>query len=181
MGSLGLIPDVSVKDPGFIVDITGPNIDDKRKGLPISIDGVKELHWKHFEALIAIIYERESREVILNAGTNDSGVDIVVIGSSGKNILIQCKYTSRETFNSASAVQYTYGAKPQCEKRLSIKIDKIILHSNAKSFSKRARATAKSCNVDLLDWKWLRKKLKKHHILYSDILKMDLRRKRIGS
>ncbi len=180
MGSLGLIPDASGKDGEFITVVTGPNHPNGGKGVQITIEKIKELSWEHFEALIAIIYEKESERVILTKRGSDSGVDVVAIGCSGKNILIQCKQTKRDDFDSEAAVRETYGAKPLCEERLGIKMHDLFLHSTAKNFSKRTKSAAKSCGVDLFDRKWLGKKLKKHQIFYSDVLLKDLSREKIG-
>ena len=180
MGSLGLIPDAPGKDEEFITVVTGPNLPNGGKGTQITIEKIKELSWEHFEALIALIYEKESERVILTKKGSDSGVDVVAIGYSGKNILIQCKQTKRDDFDSEAAVRETYGAKPLCEERLGIKMHYLVLHSTAKNFSKRTKAAAKSCGVDLFDRKWLGKKLKKHQIFYSDVLLKDLSREKIG-
>ncbi|MEO7319134.1 MAG: restriction endonuclease [Chthoniobacteraceae bacterium] len=62
---------------------------------PLRGDDVAGLSWELFEALVAEIYSREAREVILTLRSADHGCDGVVPGHDrAGNRLVQCKHTT---------------------------------------------------------------------------------------
>ena len=84
---------------------------------PLRVDGVAGLSWESFEALIAEIYSRDAREVILTLRSADHGCDVVVLDhDSAGNRLVQCKHTTARVFEGDVAVREVVSSRAHYER-----------------------------------------------------------------
>ena len=134
-----------------------------------------------FEALVAVLYERDAKRVILTPGGSDHGCDVVVLGwgAQCENVLIQCKATSRDELDSEVAVREVEGARPYYESALDVSFSQRCLHTTARRLSKRTLHAARICGVSVHDRSWLSAELNRIKISLTDLLKMDCRRERV--
>ena len=179
-GALGLIPAQQVAGSEILEAVLGPanqTAEDKQ----LSFDEVVSLSWNLFEALIALIYEREATRVILTPGGNDHGCDVVVLGfkEPERNLLIQCKTTSLKELNSERAVREIEGSRPYFENLLGITVTERLLHTNAVRSSRRTIKAAEVCNVGIRYRSWLQEAVQNMPIMMSDLLARDRKRERI--
>lgn len=73
---------------------------------PISIDEVRALTWDRFEALVALLEEKQGNMAILTPRSNDYGID--VISRQDKTLkLIQCKHSRWDTSIEADVIAET--------------------------------------------------------------------------
>ena len=180
--SLGLVPPEPVLAPELINDVFGQSINSPRETTSIGLQDALRLSWRLFEALIATVYQKNADRVILTPGGADHGCDVVVLnfGPEHENLLIQCKSTSRDDFDSEVAVREIEGARPFYERALGVKFNRRCLHTTAKKFSRRTSNAAELCGVTLHGRSWLADKLSKEKIERSIILHADSMRERIG-
>jgi len=178
--ALGLVPPEAVSAPELIKEVFGGQ-SHYESTKPIDIQTALQLSWKLFEALIATIYEKEAKSVMLTPGSSDHGCDVVVQGwrSKKENLLIQCKTTNRDILNSELAVREIEGARPFYEKAIGVTFNRRCLHTTAKKFSKRTHRAAELCGVTLYGRPWLIDMLSKYHIDQASILAADGKRERI--
>jgi hypothetical protein len=134
-----------------------------------------------FEALIAVLYEKNAERVILTPGGSDHGCDVVVLGwgADRENVLIQCKATSLKELNSEVAVREVEGARPFYENALGISFNQRCLHTTARRVSKRTIQAAKICGVSVHDQSWLFTELARADISLADLLAKDDSRERV--
>lgn len=181
-GALGLVPPDSVSAPELIAELFGKTKDGGRKlSAPITLDQALQLSWQMFEALIAVLYQRDSERVILTPQSSDHGSDVVVLGwgASCENVLIQCKFTKNEKLDSEEGVRAVSSSAPFFERPLGQTFSRKALHTTAKKFGKRSLRSAHICNVDLLGREWLSQAIKKHQPTLREIFDRDSRRERI--
>lgn len=137
-GALGLVPPQSVTDSELIESVLAT---DAASVPPAALElaAALRLSWRLFEALIAVLYERDAERVILTPGGSDHGCDVVVLGwgADRENLLIQCKATSLNELNSEVAVREVEGARPYYESALGVSFNKRCLHTTARRVSRR--------------------------------------------
>lgn len=124
------------------------------------------MNWDSFEAITAILAEKEYQGASQLTGTNDYGADVVTIGKS-KNALIQCK-SSNSIFKDAKAVREPCSAKPAYEKKLNKKFSDIILCTNT-IVSTGVRKAAKLHGVKIWSKSEISQMLKKHPTSYMEM------------
>jgi hypothetical protein len=134
-----------------------------------------------FEALIAVLYERDAERVILTPGGGDHGCDVVVLGcgAARENILIQCKTTANSELDSGAAVREIEGARPFYENTLGVSFRQRCLHTNAVKVSKRTLQSAKICGVTVKDRAWLASELARNRVNLATVLAKDANRVRV--
>ena len=122
-GALGLIPPEKVSGPEILDEVFGGSTIYEKNADFIDIHSALKLSWRHFEALIAVIYQNNAKRVILTPAGSDRGCDVVVLDfeKSGDNLLIQCKMTSKTKLNGDKAIREIEGARPFYEKALGLK------------------------------------------------------------
>lgn len=180
--AVGLIPPDAVGAPELIAEVFGSSHaapQDKRR--PLTLQQALALSWKMFEALIAVIYERDAERTILTPHGSDHGCDVVVLrwGASKKNLLIQCKTTVNDELDSEEGVRAVEGSRAFFEKPLEVSFEIRILHSTAKRFSRRTKRAAHTCSVDLHGRTWLEEALKRRPISMAEVLRREGIRERI--
>lgn len=75
----------------------------------ITTEDVRRLTWDRFEALVAILEEKQGRKVILTPRSGDCGIDVISI--SGNQIkLIQCKHTQWDSSVETDIIAETINA-----------------------------------------------------------------------
>lgn len=180
-GALRLAPPQSVTDSELIHEVfTARSV--PVDATPLDVKAAVRLPWRLFEALVAVLYEREAERVILTSGTGDRGCDVVVLnrrGAQSENLLIQCKTTSRDELDSELAVREVEGARPFYENALGVKFQRRCLHTNAKKVSKRTLKAAELCGVTVECRAWLETRMKASPVFISDLLARDARRERV--
>lgn len=179
-GALGLVPPQSVTDSELIERVLAPHAASVPSA-PLDLDAALRLSWRLFEALIAVLYERDAERVILTPGGSDHGCDVVVIGwgAHRENVLIQCKATSLKELNSEVAVREVEGARPFYESALGVKFSQRCLHTTARRVSKRTLQAAKICGVTVNDRAWLAKELAQSSVPLAVLLAKDSSRERV--
>ena len=178
--ALGLVPPQSVTDSELIESVLAPHA---ATLLPITLDlaAALSLSWRLFEALIAVLYERDAERVILTPGGSDRGCDVVVLGwgAGRENVLIQCKATSLKELDSEVAVREVEGARPFYENALGVLFRQRCLHTTARRVSKRTLQFAKICGVTVNDRAWLSTELARSSITLAALLAKDASRERV--
>ncbi len=180
-GALGLVPPQSVSDSELIREVFAASGCEK-VSTPLDLEAALQLSWQLFEALIAVLYEKKSRRVILTTGGGDHGCDVVVLGFGPKkeNILIQCKMTSRDELDSEVAVREVSGSLPFYEDALGVVFNVRCLHTTARKLSKRTQNAARTCRVDAFDRAWLAVELNRTKVSLVDLLAKDASRERVA-
>ena len=180
-GALGLVPPQSVTDSELIESVLGPSAATVPSAA-LDLTAALRLSWRLFEALIAVLYERDAERVILTPGGSDHGCDVVVLGwgTQRENLLIQCKATSRDELDSEVAVREVEGARPFYENSLAVSFSQRCLHTTARRLSKRTQQAARICGVSVHDRAWLSCELSKANISLAMLLAKDASRERVG-
>ena len=180
-GALGLIPPDSVSGPELIAELFGqPNNGGRKLAAPISLEDALHFSWQMFEALIAVLDERESERVILTPQSADHGSDVVALGwrSHQENVLVQCKFTKNDKYDSEEGIRAVLSSAPFFEQPLGVKFSKKVLHSTARKFGNRSKRSARICSVELHGRDWLGNMLKKHKPILKEVLfKSSMREK----
>lgn len=109
-----------------------------------SMLGIKNIHkikWDLFEALVAILLERDGAEqVILTQGQGDKGCDVVVLGWKGANWLIQCKHKQNPKGQVGGvAIRQVAGARKYYETKLNKEFSKLAVFATVTRFDNAAR------------------------------------------
>jgi hypothetical protein len=179
-GALGLVPPQSVTDSELIESVLASNATAAPSAV-LNLAAALRLSWRLFEALIAVLYERDAERVILTPGGSDHGCDVVVLGwgAARENLLIQCKATSLNELNSEVAVREVEGARPYYESALGVSFSKRCLHTTARRVSKRTLQAARICGVTVNDRAWLSKELTQANIPLAVLLAKDASRVRV--
>jgi superfamily II DNA or RNA helicase len=182
--ALGLVPPEAVSAPELMSAVFGNAGAETTGDKPLDLAAALRLaksSWRLFEALVAVIYERESQQVILTPGGSDHGCDVVVLGwgAQRENVLIQCKSTSREELDSEVAVREVEGARPYYENALNVRFARRSLHTTAQSFSRRTQRGGELCGVTLHGRKWIADALRSRALSLDAILRRDGLRERV--
>jgi superfamily II DNA or RNA helicase len=179
--ALGLIPPEAVSAPELMEEVFGKPAGVSDRIEYVDLESALRLSWSLFEALIATIYEKDAKRVILTPGGSDHGCDVVVIGlqTKSENLLIQCKMTSRDELDSEVAVREIEGSRPFYERSLGVSFNRRCLHTTAKKFSRRTRRAAELCKVELHGRSWLADMLAKTQIEKAKVIAADNKRERI--
>jgi hypothetical protein len=179
-GALGLIPPQSVTDSELIDEVLAPQ-HPSATTTAVGLASALRLPWKLFEALVAVLYERDAQRVILTPGGSDHGCDVVVLGwgPQRENLLIQCKATSQDELDSEMAVREVEGARPYYESALGVSFHHRCLHTTARRLSKRTLHAARICETSVYDRSWLSTELDRMKIFLADLLAKDARRERV--
>lgn len=178
--ALGLVPPQSVTDSELIESILAPH-GSTAPSAALDLAAVLNLSWRLFEALIALLYERDAKRVILTPGGSDRGCDVVALdwGARQENVLIQCKATTLKVLNSEVAVREVEGARPFYEKALGVSFSQRCLHTTARRVSKRTLQFAETSGVIVHDRSWLKAELSRTSITLSALLAKDASRERV--
>jgi len=180
-GALGLVPPQSVTDSELIGAVFTHNCSSSST-TKLDISAALRLPWRLYEALVAVLYERDAKRVILTPGGSDHGCDVVVLGwgALNENVLIQCKATSRDELDSEVAVREVEGARPYYENALlGVSFSKRCLHTTARRLSKRTLRAAQICGVSVHDRSWLGAELSRTTVTLKDLLTKDGSRERV--
>ncbi|MBI5591541.1 MAG: restriction endonuclease [Deltaproteobacteria bacterium] len=179
--ALGLIPPEAVSAPELLNEVFGYPDEHPEHIEYIDLRTALQLSWSLFEALIATIYKKNAKRVILTTGSADHGCDVVVFdyGAERENLLIQCKFTSRDELDSELAIREIEGARPFYESATGIIFNRRCLHTTAKKFSRRTRQAAELCDVTIHGRSWLTDILGSTKIEKTAVLATDTQRERI--
>lgn len=144
----------------------------------ITLDKVDKLGWKYFEALVAELMATEhAKDVILTPASNDYGCDVVVVGNEGPNTLIQVKHTEKSSLvDSHAPINEVYGSRPHYASCLGLEFEKLLVITNAKKFSAKARAAAKNYGVSLLGRHELGQMLSARKVMMGAVIRRDANR-----
>jgi superfamily II DNA or RNA helicase len=181
-GALGLTPPDSVSAPELIAELFGqPKNNGRKLGAPIALEDALHFSWQMFEALIAVLYERESERVILTPQSADHGSDVVALGWGPKreNVLIQCKFTKNDKLDSEDGVRAVCSSAPFFERPLGKTFSKRALHTTARRFGTRSKRSAQICSVELHGRDWLNLALVKYRPTLGEVLDRGSRREKI--
>jgi hypothetical protein len=181
-GALGLVPPDSVSGPELIAELFGQHNNGGRKlAAPIALEDALHFSWQMFEALIAVLYERESERVILTPQSADHGSDVVALGWGPRreNVLIQCKFTKNDKLDSEEGVRAVCSSAPFFERPLGKTFSKRALHTTARKFGTRSKRSAQICSVELHGRDWLRQALVQHKPTLSEVLDRSSRREKL--
>lgn len=180
-GAMGLIPPQSVTGGEIIGQVFGSGTS-KAEVPVIDLDAALRLPWRLFEALIAVIYHRDAKRVILTPGGSDHGCDVVVLqhGPQQENLLIQCKTTSRDELDSEVAVREVEGARPYYENALGVIFRSRCLHTTARRLGRRTLQAAQICGVTVHSRAWLSNQLEQNKFYLSELVEMNAHRERVA-
>ncbi len=180
-GALGLVPPDAVSAPELIAEVFGEPGENVGPEPALTLHAARGLSWKMFEALIAVIYEREAERVILTPHGSDHGADVVVLGWGPEkaNLLIQCKTTGNETLDTEEGVRAVAGSQPFFEGPLGVRFTAKLLHSTARKFGGRSIRAAGICGVELYGRNWLDAALTRLRPSLRDVLRRESRREKV--
>jgi superfamily II DNA or RNA helicase len=180
-GALGLVPPQSVTDSELVDQVLAPQRSPAATATALDLAAALRLPWRLFEALVALLYERNAQRVILTPGVSDHGCDVVVLGwgAQRENVLIQCKATSHDELDSELAVREVEGARPYYESALGVSFHQRCLHTTARRLSKRTLHAARICKISVHDRAWLSAELGRSKISLADLLAKDAIRERV--
>ena len=146
----------------------------------LRIEDVLGLSWELFEALVAEIYSRDARDVILTPRSADHGCDVVVLGREGAgNRLIQCKHTAARVFEGDVAIREVASSRAHYEHRLGERFPHLAVHTPCRKFSRQSREAANLHHVELFDADWLKKHLTAHVVTHADLLRRTTQRRKV--
>ncbi len=136
---------------------------------PIHPDCLPGLSWENFEALTALLAQKEfGGQAYLTPQSGDHGADVVLMDvSNGPDLIIQCK-TSQKAFGESNAAAEAHSARAEYGKRLRSETLPI-LAVNAPSVEANVRERAKTLDVKIWDRPFLEELLKKHRIRYREL------------
>jgi Helicase conserved C-terminal domain/Restriction endonuclease len=179
-GALGLVPPQSVTDSELIDQVLAPQ-HSPATAAALDLATAIRLPWRLFEALIALLYERDAQRVILTPGVSDHGCDVVVLGwgAQRENVLIQCKATSHNELDSELAVREVEGSRPYHESALGVSFHQRCLHTTARRLSKRTLHAARICRISVRDRTWLSGEIGRNRISLAELLAKDAARERV--
>ena len=178
---LGLVPPDPVSAPDLMGAIFGSDRRGPFQEKPLDLPAALRLSWRLFESLVAVIYERDAKRVILTPGGSDHGCDVVVLGwgQAQENLLIQCKSTRHDELDSEYAVREVEGARPYYENSLNVIFHRRCLHTTAATFSRRTRQGGDLCKVTMLGRPWLTDALLNQPVTLDEVLRRDCARESI--
>jgi hypothetical protein len=179
--ALGLMPPEAVTAPELLNEVFGYPEDHPEQIEYIDLRSALQLPWSLFEALIATIYKKYAKRVMLTPSSADRGCDVVVFeyGPERENLLIQCKATSRDNLDSDLAIREIEGARPFYESAFGTVFTRRCLHTTAKKCSRRTRFAAELCNVTIHGRSWLSDILASTKIEKAAVLATDTNREKI--
>ncbi len=138
---------------------------------PVTFRDVSTMPWAHFEALVAELASREfDADVWLTSESGDHGCDVVVIGGSKGNMLIQCKHIMKGVLFGESAAREVFSAKPYYEEKSKRKFDKLIVCTNATKAKPGNKELEKRYGVELWTARNLKELLSLHAVCQYHIL-----------
>ena len=162
-------PDVVTPEEMLSEGIFGSDI--KAKPTPIDVNGLRNVSWKFFEALIAEIMAKEhDADTYMTPASNDYGCDVVVLGSDGENRLIQCKHTNNRKLRGHKPIQEVFGARPHYQEEYGRKFQHMEVYTNAVGFDSDAVRTAKESSVVLYCFKDIKNLLKANPVTDRDVM-----------
>jgi hypothetical protein len=129
---------------------------------PLRGTDISLLSWKDFEAFCAELYSQYYDSPAQLTSINDHGADVVILGK--KNVLIQCKQTTRGKYDSNDLLVQVHGARPIYEEKLGKKFDILVAATNANNYSRKVLRTAKTYDIELATLKDFDKLLKRYTI-----------------
>jgi hypothetical protein len=89
---LAPMPDESELEREFVETVIEPVCPDQTIA-PLDEQSLTTMTWDRFEALVAILFERQRKNVIITLRTGDEGIDVLA-GSPQRLEVIQCKHTA---------------------------------------------------------------------------------------
>jgi SNF2 family DNA or RNA helicase len=147
---------------------------------PLRAEDVAGLSWELFEALVAEIYSRDARDVILTLRSADHGCDVVVLGhDSAENRLIQCKHTTARVFEGDVAIREVASSRAHYENRLGERFPHLAVCTPCRKFSRQSREAALLHNVELFDADWLQTRITAHNVSHGDLLRRTNQRRKV--
>ncbi len=134
-------------------------------------ENLTQLTWQQFEALTAeLLAKSYTGEAQLTQQGADGGID-VVIRSKTKNLLVQCKHTSRnKKMRSQEALKELVYARTHYNKAFNQEFDTLVFVTNAKNFSTKVKSAANQHEITLIDLISLSKLLDEYPVTERDIL-----------
>ncbi len=138
---------------------------------PINFKDLSAMSWSHFEALVAELAMREfDAEVWLTAESGDHGCDVIVLGGSNGNMLVQCKYLTGKGALGESAAREVFSAKPYYEEKGWGTFDHLIVCTNTNRVTRDLGSIKRRYGVELWKADTLKKLLTKHKVKQTDVL-----------
>ena len=173
-----LIKKTLLKDSVVTSEDVIPNPEGMQRGnIPIDkvieFEDLKKLNWRDFEALVIELLSKELsvKKSYLTALGKDYGADGILITNECYS-LIQVKHT-KSTYNGYKAVQEIIGSVcAYAPEKMQKKLDSLYFVTNAMQLSKDSRKLAEASDhkVEIYDGHKLLSLLKKHRILYKQII-----------
>jgi HJR/Mrr/RecB family endonuclease len=134
--------------------------------------------WDRFEALAAILYERQGRNVMITPRTGDEGIDVLA-GRQNQLEVIQCKHTGSDATIDADVIAellQTFDGFRSRRLRMmrGCNIQPVVV-TNGK-LTKRALAEARQRDVTIVDTGTIAQLLKRFPCTAAEIEVMNLTR-----
>jgi hypothetical protein len=146
---------------------------------PLSEQDIRALPWDRFEALVALMEERNRKKVILTPKSGDYGVD--VLSADGKQILlIQCKHTTWGSPCDTDVIAETINAFDNYKSRWLRNARGVVLHPRIVTngtFTKSARKIAQEHDISYFGLKEFLRMVSKNPCTLAEIESMENRRK----
>ena len=138
---------------------------------PLSEKDLDLIGWEQFEALVAELLCRAfDGEVQLTPVSNDKGCDVVLI-STRRNLLVQCKQTKYQVLQGDSFIREIYASQKFYANHLAKDFETLAVFTNAEKISKQGAKAAKVHEVQLYDRAWILEHLRQHPITRFDLLR----------
>jgi SNF2 family DNA or RNA helicase/HJR/Mrr/RecB family endonuclease len=143
----------------------------------LSYEDISKLSWQEFEAfsieLLSKAFSADSAH--LTKSGNDFGADGILMTQEG-NILIQAKHTQGK-YEGYKAIQEVFAAKPIYDSVIGKPSYKLIFITSASQLTKKTRAIAQECKVDIYTAKEIRLLLENSDISFADVMsRLDKKR-----
>lgn len=133
----------------------------------VSPELLLSLDWRYFEALCALLGEKEWRgEAFLTSRSGDYGADVIITGPT--NVIMQCK-TSQSKFSRTNSVREPYSARPSYEKRTGKKFSQAVLAINAPTVDRKVYERAADLNIVIWDREKIAALLSRHEVYINDL------------
>ena len=143
--------------------------EDLRTDEPIHPDWLPAMDWRDFEALAALLVQKEYGGLAyLTPQSADHGADVVLVDASGgRNMVIQCKI-SKHAFGEGKGAAEVQSAGVEYGRRFGGQF-RAVLAVNAPLVRQSVRDRARDLDVEIWDRPVWEKLLKKHRALYSEL------------
>lgn len=173
------IPNEDDLSQDLVNDLLKGDNQEQCRMVPLSKEDVRRLPWDRFEALVALLEEKQGAKVLLTPRTCDEGVDVIAV--KGHELkLIQCKHTLWNSLCDQDVIDETICALDGFRvRRLRSAGKRVIFRTCVATngtFTRRAKADAKVKDVQINDGSDLLQLLESLPCTNGEVERMEAKR-----